>query len=477
MQPIALNSTTSQFSNVSENVGLTLLVTGCSGFIGSHLVNRLLTSEENKNYRIRCMSRNVRSIEDYFDKKGKNIKYVAADASKHSDLVKAMTGVDTAFYLIHSMEGSSKDWKKFAERDRRAAENFAKAASECNVKRIIYLGGLVPDENGRQRGEELSEHMKSRIEVGEILKTSSAKVTIFRAAIILGQGGGSFQMLQYLVERLPLMICPKWVLTKSQPIALDDVINYLIKSIESRETEDRSFDLGGPDIMTYIDMMKRYAKMLDKSVKILIIPFLTPKLSSYWIDLITPVKASLARPLIESLKHEAIVRDESVKNIIPFRLKTFEEAIDIARKEENKQKNNVFKRKEYVTHSTSNKILLVSLLLLALIGSTYYILDGRPEIYSMNWLALSGIWYFGIAFSIFFVRNGARLGAITAGTIGWLTLSFWLIDNIYTISGNSLLASSPGVEMTIRNFIGAAVAGLVVTSSHNVFHKIRIHEL
>ena len=352
-----------------------------------------------------------------------------------------------------------------------------KAASECNVKRIIYLGGLVPEENGRQRQEELSEHMKSRIEVGEILKTSSAKVTIFRAAIILGQGGGSFQMLQYLVERLPLMICPKWVLTKSQPIALDDVINYLIKSIESRETEGRSFDLGGPDIMTYIDMMTRYAKMLDKSVKILIIPFLTPKLSSYWIDLITPVKASLARPLIESLKHEAIVREESVKNIIPFRLKTFEEAIDIARKEENKQNNNVSKRKEYVTHSASNKILLVSLLLLAVIGSTYYILDGRPEIYSMNWLVLSGMWYFGIAFSIFFVRNGARLGAITAGTIGWLTLAFWLIDNIYTISGNSLLASSPGIEMTIRNFIGAVVAGLVVASSHNVFHKIRIHEL
>jgi hypothetical protein len=284
-------------------------------------------------------------------------------------------------------------------------------------------------------------------------------------------------MLQYLVERLPLMICPKWVLTKSQPIALDDVINYLIKSIESKETEGRSFDLGGPDIMTYLDMMKRYAKMLDKSVKILIIPFLTPKLSSYWIDLITPVKASLARPLIESLKHEAIVGEESVKNIIPFRLKTLEEAIDIARKGENKQNNNISKRKEYVTHSASNKILLLSLFLLAVIGSTYYILDGRPEIYSMNWLVLSGIWYLGIAFSIFFVRNGARLGAITAGAIGWLTLAFWLIDNIYTISGNSLLASSPGIEMTFRNFIGAVVAGLVVASSHNVFHKIRIHEL
>ena len=462
----------------TEKCTLTILVSGCSGFIGSHLVNRLIAEEGNKNYRIRCMTRNVKSIEGLFDEKGQDVKYFAADASKRSDLIKAMTGVDIAFYLIHSMEGSSKDWKKFAERDRIAAKNFAEAATESNVKRIIYLGGLVPDKNEQlNKQEELSEHMKSRIEVGEILKTSSAKVTIFRAAVILGQGGGSFQMLQYLVERLPLMITPKWVLTKSQPIALDDVITYLTKSIESGDTEDRSFDLGGPDVMTYIDMMRRYGKMLNKSIKIIIIPFLTPKLSSYWIDLITPVKASLARPLIESLKHEAVVKDDSIKGIIPFKLKTFEEATSIAKKEEKKQKNNIYRRKEFVTHSTSNKILLVSLLLLAAIGSTYYLLDGRPEIFATNWLILSAIWYFGIAFSIFFVRNGARLGAIIAGVIGWLTLAFWLIDNIYTISGNSLLASSPSMEMTIRNFIGAVVAGFVVAFSHNVFHKIRIYGL
>lgn len=150
---------------------------------------------------------------------------------------------------------------------------------------------------------------------------SRLEVTILRAAIILGQGGGSFQMLRYLVERLPVTVCPKWVLTRSQPIALDDVITYLIKSIDSKDTEGRAFDLGGPDILSYIDMMRRYGKMLDKSVKIMIIPFLTPKLSSYWIDLITPVKASLARPLIEILKHEAIVRDDSLRKIIPFKLK------------------------------------------------------------------------------------------------------------------------------------------------------------
>ena len=319
--------------------------------------------------------------------------------------------------------------------------------------------------------------MRSRLEVGQILKESTAKVTIFRAAIILGQGGGSFQMLQYLVERLPVMVCPKWVLTKSQPIALDDVVTYLIRSIDSKATEGRAFDLGGPDILSYIDMMRRYGKMLDKSVKIIIIPFLTPRLSSYWIDLITPVKASLARPLIESLKHEATVGDDSLRHIIPFRLKSFEEAIDLARKKEKRQRNSITQRKEWVTHSTSNKILLVSLILLAVVGSTYYVIDIRPELISINWLGLNGLWYFGIAFSIFFIRNGARLGAIIAGTIGWITLAFWLSDSIYTASGSPLIASSSSIEVTIRNLVGVFIAGLVVASSHNVFHKTRIYEI
>ncbi|MFZ0647705.1 MAG: NAD(P)H-binding protein [Nitrososphaeraceae archaeon] len=451
---------------------LTILVTGCSGFIGSHLVERLLKEAENYNYEIRCMTRDVKSIEGFFDEgSNKDLKFVSANASKYSDLIKAMTGVDIAFYLIHSMEGSSKNWKKFAERDRIAASNFARAATECGVERIIYLGGLV-HENEDQ--DNLSEHMRSRLEVGQILKESTAKVTIFRAAVILGQGGGSFQMLQYLVERLPVMVCPKWVLTKSQPIALDDVVTYLIRSIDSKATEGRAFDLGGPDILSYIDMMRRYGKMLDKSVKIIIIPFLTPRLSSYWIDLITPVKASLARPLIESLKHEATVGDDSLRHIIPFRLKSFEEAIDLARKKEKRQRNSVTQRKEWVTHSTSNKILLVSLILLAVVGSTYYVIDIRPELISINWLGLNGLWYFGIAFSIFFIRNGARLGAIIAGTIGWITLAFWLSDSIYTASGNPLIASSSSIEVTIRNLVGVFIAGLVVASSHNVFHKTRI---
>jgi uncharacterized protein YbjT (DUF2867 family) len=276
------------------------------------------------------------------------VKVIKADVSNYADILKALAGIDVALYLIHSMEGSSKEWKKFAERDRIAAENFAKAASECKVKRIIYLGGLSNEKDIAR----LSDHMRSRMQVGEILKTSSAKVTIFRAAVILGQGGGSFQMLQYLVERLPIMVCPKWVLTKSQPIAIDDVVSYLVKAIDAPDLENRSFDIGGPDVLSYLHMMKRYGKMMNKSIKIIIIPFLTPRLSSYWIDLITPLRASLARPLIDSLKHEAITKDDTIKGIIPLQLKSFEEAVRAA-KEEKPRKSNITKR---TSHSLNNKV-------------------------------------------------------------------------------------------------------------------------
>ncbi|HYZ50843.1 MAG TPA: hypothetical protein VE593_08145, partial [Nitrososphaeraceae archaeon] len=325
----------------------------------------------------------------------------------------------------------------------------------------------------------LSDHMRSRKEVGDILKTSTARVTIFRAAIILGQGGGSFQMLEYLVKRLPLMVCPKWVLTKSQPISVDDVVEYLVRCIDVNETEGRDFDIGGTEVLTYLQMMKRYATMLKKDIKIIIIPFLTPRLSSYWVDLITPVKASLARPLIDSLKHEAIVRDETIKKLIPLELKRFEEAIKTAEKEEQEEEQQVKRktsgRRQRTSHTLNNKLLIVSLFALAAIGTTYYMLDARLEVFHFNWLILSGLWYLSIAFSLFFTFNGARLGAFTAGVIGWTTLIFWLIDNIYTVSGKPLIATSPNLMMTLRNFIGAGIAASVVVASHNVYHKIRVN--
>ena len=453
-----------------------ILVTGASGFIGSRVVSKLLSLalslSSNKNYEILCLSRNRDSLKDRYWKHEDVLKIVEADVNNYPQLVKAMNGVNVAFYLIHSMEGLSKEWKEFAQKDRTAAENFAKAATECGVERIIYLGGLIHGES-REDYNKLSEHMRSRKEVGDILRTSTARVTIFRAAIILGQGGGSFQMLEYLVKRLPVMVCPKWVLTKSQPISVDNVVEYLVKSINVKETEGRDFDIGGTEVLTYLQMMKRYAKMLNKSIRIIIIPFLTPRLSSYWVDLITPVRASLARPLIDSLKHEATVKDDTIKKLIPLRLRTFEEAVKAAEVEEKVKRKATGRQR--TSHSFNNKLLIVSLFAMAVVGSTYYMLDARPEVFQISWLVLSGLWYLSIAFSLFFVFKGARLGTITAGIIGWITLAFWLVDNIYTVSGNSLIATSPDLIMTYRNFVGGIIAAIVVATSHNIYHKLRIY--
>jgi hypothetical protein len=220
-------------------------------------------------------------------------------------------------------------------------------------------------------------------------------------------------------------------------------------------------------------MMKRYGKMMNKSIKIIIIPFLTPRLSSYWIDLVTPLRASLARPLIDSLKHEAVTKDDSIKGIIPLQLKNFEEAIRAA-KEEQLRKSNITK-KERTSHSLNTKILLISLFVMAVIGSTYYV-DPKRDVIHATWFVLSGLWYFGIAFSMYFVLKSTRLGSITAGIIGWVTLGFWLIGNTNSILGHTLIVSSSDLVMAIRDFISVVTAALVVVTSHNIFHKIRVHE-
>jgi uncharacterized protein YbjT (DUF2867 family) len=453
-----------------------VLVTGASGFIGRRLVNRLYSSASSEpspsnKLRITCITRSLGSLKSRFPE---NVDIVKADVMNYPELVKAMTGIDIAYYLIHSMEGSSKDWKKFAARDRLAAENFARAATYCGIKRIIYLGGLSTK---KVKNGELSEHLRSRNEVGEILKTSSAKVTILRAAVILGQGGGSFQMLQYLVERLPVMICPKWVATMSQPIAVDDVITYLVGCLEANDTEARTYDIGGPDLLTYADLMKRYAKMINKSIRIMLIPLLTPRLSSYWIDLVTPLRASLARPLIDSLKHEAVVTDDSIKKIIPTKLKNFEEAVASAIEEVQIQATKETLKKERTSLSLDNNLLTIFLIAMAAIGFSYNILNARPEIFQIRWLALSVVWYIGILMSLYFTLKATRLGAMTAAIIGWITLAFWLTDSIYTVIGHSFIASSPSLAIIIRNFIGSIIAAGVVVTSHNVFYKIGAYRI
>ncbi|HEU4482689.1 MAG TPA: NAD(P)H-binding protein [Nitrososphaeraceae archaeon] len=448
--------------NTKQN--LRILVTGATGFIGSRIVKRLLA---NGHYKVRCMTRNPENIYELFNSTGDIVEIVKADASNYLELVEALKEVDVAFYLIHSMEGSTKKWQEFSKRDRIAAENFARAASETNTKRIIYLSGLIDIKH-----KDLSEHMQSRKEVGDILRTSKAEVTIFRAAVILGQGGGSFQMLQYLVERLPVMVCPKWVLTKSQPISVDDVVTYLIKSIELEDTANKDFDIGGPEILSYIDMMKRYSAILKKPLKIVIIPFLTPRLSSYWVDLITPVKASLARPLIDSLKHEAVVHDNEIQKLIPIKLMNFEESIKTAMKEQVRKAKIIKKQK--TSDSLNRKILIFSLISLGIIGATYYFLDSKNDLFTPLWIILAIVWYFGILFALFFVKDGARLGSLVAGIIGWITLFFWGFNNVYLIYDNSINLYYPNVLVAIRNVIGAIVAGLVIAASHNLFHKIRV---
>lgn len=452
------------YNSKNTKPNLRILVTGATGFIGSRIVKRLLADG---NYTVRCMTRNPEIIYDLFNSSGDIVEVVKADASNYLELVEALKEVDVAFYLIHSMEGSTKKWQEFSKRDRIAAENFAKAASQTNTKRIIYLSGLID-----MKHKDLSEHMQSRKEVGDILRTSKAKVTIFRAAVILGQGGGSFQMLQYLVERLPVMVCPKWVLTKSQPISVDDVVTYLITSIELENTANKDFDVGGPEILTYVDMMKRYSAILNKSLKIVIIPFLTPRLSSYWVDLITPVKASLARPLIDSLKHEAVVHDNEIQKLIPIKLMNFEESIKTAMKEQVRKTKIIKKQK--TSDSLNRKILIFSLISLGIIGATYYFLDNKNYLFTPLWIILAIVWYFGILFALFFVKDGARLGSLVAGIIGWITLFFWGFNNLYLIYDNSINLYYPNVLVAIRNFIGAIVAGLVIAASHNLFHKLRV---
>lgn len=452
---------------------LTVLVAGGSGFIGRRLIHRLsahlVDNASPPDINIICMTRHPETVNGLFHD---SVRVVKGDVSNFDDLRRIMTSaspIDIAYYLVHSMEGDSKDWKKFAERDRKAASNFANAASKFGVKRIIYLSGLScgkPDEQ--------SAHMRSRTEVGEILKRSLATVTILRAAVILGQGGGSFQMLQYLVERLPVMVCPKWVLTKSQPISVDDVITYLVRSSELRETEGRSFDIGGPEVLTYVDMMRRYATMRGKNVRIIIIPFLTPRLSSYWVDLITPVKASLARPLIDSLKHEATVHDKSIMGLIPLKLKSFEQSITDASNERLVSRDRPTPR-ERTSLSMNSKVLAISLFALIAAGTGYYILQLRNNQFQYEDLALLFGWYFGIAFALYFVRQGARLGSFVAGIIGWVTMAFWLVQEQGPLLSLLHLSTLREPLAIWIDAIGLVTVSFEIAASHNIFHKLRMH--
>jgi len=445
---------------VSQNSPYDILVTGSSGFIGKKLLKKLTDS----GFTVTAMSRSK-----YPDTE--NVKRVQADAFDVNSLIAATEGIETAYYLLHSMEGSKKDWAEFANREKQQAQNFLKAATDSGVKRIIYLGGLVNE------GLELSKHMKSRHDVGKILASGTIPVTEIRASVIVGAEGGSYAMLRYLVERLPLMVCPKWVKSQTQPIAVDNVVDYLIGSMKNPETTGKILEIGGPDVMTYEQLMRLYSSILNRNLNVIQIPFLTPRLSSYWIDLVTPVKASLARPLVDSLVHDSVVKDDSAQKLIPVQLAHMTQAIQIAR-EEAKTFNSISKSEgEKTSYKMNQKILLITLCAMAFIGTTYYWLDDRNDVWQIPWLIGSVIWYAAILFAISFVKQKARLGYLIGGILAWVTLAFWLFDNFYVVFELSLVASEPSLEITIRNFIGAAIAGLAIFSSHNVFHKVRVYQV
>jgi len=445
--------------NFSQNKPYDILVTGSTGFIGKKLLSKL----DETGFKVKAMSRSK-----YPDTE--NIKYVQADAFDADSLSAATEGVETAFYLLHSMEGSKKEWAEFANREKQQAENFLKAATESGVKRIVYLGGLVNE------SLHLSKHMRSRHDVGKILASGTIPVTEIRASVIVGAEGGSYAMLRYLVERLPLMVCPKWVKSQTQPIAVDNVVDYLIGVMKNSEASGKILEIGGPEVMTYEQLMRLYSYILNRNLTVIQIPFLTPRLSSYWIDLVTPVKASLARPLVDSLVHDSIVKDKSIDKLVSVKLKPMTEAIVAAREESKAFKPIVKSAEEKTSYKVNQKILLISLCAMAFIGTTYYWMDDRSDVWEIPWLVGSVVWYAAILFAISFVKQKARLGYLIGGLLSWVTLAFWLFDNFYVVFELSLVASEPSLDVTIRNFIGAAFAGLAIFSSHNVFHKVRVYQ-
>lgn len=286
----------------------TVLVTGANGFIGRLLTQALLTED----VRVRCLVRKPGEPAD------PNIETVLGDLLLPTTLHAALAGVDTAYYLVHAMAGGRTG---FERRDRDAAENFVRAAETAGIRRIIYLGGLG------ETGDDLSEHLKSRLEVADILRSGKFATTFLRAAIIIGAGGASFEMVKALVERLPFMITPRWVTTLCQPIAVEDVISYLVGCLKDERTTGKTFDIGGPDVITYKEMMERFGRIRGRRLYILPVPVLTPRLSSYWVGFITPVAPSVSMPLIEGLKNEVVCREHAIRDFIPLQLTSYENAV------------------------------------------------------------------------------------------------------------------------------------------------------
>ena len=290
-----------------------VLLTGATGFVGSNLLPALL----DRGHEVRALTRDRERGEAVLDDR---VEVVEGDILDPSSLEGVFDDIDLAYYLIHSLGYG----KEFEEQDREAARNFAAAASDADVERVIYLGGLG------ETGEDLSPHLRSRREVEDLLREGASKLTTFRAAIIVGAGSASFEMVRQIVSRLPIVITPKWVRTPSQPIAIRDVVEYLCEAAEVPATAGETLEIGGPEILSYQEMMERTAAAMGRKLYVLPVPVLTPKLSVYWIDLVTNTPKHISHPLIEGLRNPVVVTDDRAQELLPIELTPFDEALERA---------------------------------------------------------------------------------------------------------------------------------------------------
>ena len=290
---------------------MNVLVTGATGFVGRSLVPALCAA----GHSVTAMTRDPSS---YDPPAGVSVVY--GDLLDPDSLEDAFSNIDVAYYLVHSLETG----RGFAERDRRAARNFVRAANAAGVDRVIYLGGLG------ETGVDLSEHLRSRREVEGILREGTYALTTLRAAIIVGEGSASFTMISQLARNLPIMVTPSWVRTECQPIAIRDVIAYLVGVVDVPESAGETFEIGGPEVLTYEEALRRTAQHFGKRPLIIPVPVLSPGLSVYWVDLVTDVPRSVAHPLIYGLKNPVVVTDDRIHELVPITLTSFDDAVGAA---------------------------------------------------------------------------------------------------------------------------------------------------